>query len=166
MDPYQRRKRYFNFWLNLFLTFSVFFIFYFYLIRPVQISIVANVIVPYLQNYTVQYNDLYIYADLDDYWIESKSDRFINIFLNLPFNGYFWVTISFLWVYKKRQAIKYLTLYNIALFIIHPLFIFLLLNNHYWIAFIISAHEFVYKALFLSMALIAVKEGNKNELNT
>ena len=76
------------------------------------------------------------------------------------------MTIFLLWVYKKRQAIKYLTLYNIALFIIHPLFIFLLLNNHYWIAFIISAHEFVYKALFLSMALIAVKEGNKNELNT
>jgi hypothetical protein len=38
----------------------------------------------------------------------------------------------------------------------------ILFNKIYWIAPIINAHEMVYKALFISMGIIALKEGIKD----
>ena len=54
---------------------------------------------------------------------------------------------------------KIVIYYNLALIIIIPIFILILLSGNIWVAPLISANEIVYKALFLSLSVLVIKEG-------
>ncbi len=166
MDCYQRRERHFNSWLKLIFSLGSFCLLYLFLIRPIQSILVADLVVPALKSYTEAEPDFEIVAIQDDFWIESHSNRFMDLFINLPFNGYFWLTATILWALKKKIILKVIVYYNLALFVIHPVLIFILLNKNYWIAPWISAHEMVYKSLFLSLGVLFLKEGlsRKNDI--
>jgi uncharacterized membrane protein len=60
---------------------------------------------------------------------------------------------------------KIVIYYNLALIIIIPIFIFILLSGNIWIAPLISANEIVYKALFLSLSVLVIKEGIEKQRN-
>ncbi len=162
MDSNQRSKTHFNFWITVLYKLCGFCLFYLGLVRPIQTIIVRDVIGPAIQSTLPDKSDIVVLVSQDDYWIESRSDKFVNIFLNLPFNGYFWLASFLIWNFKKWKVFKFVFNYNLVLFIIHPIFIMILFNKIYWIAPIINAHEIVYKALFISMGIIALKEGIKH----
>ena len=166
MDRDQRSKRYFSFWIKFIFSIGGFCIFYFFLVRPIQSIIVAEVVVPALQSFSSDNSDFLIQAKQDDYLIESHSDMFINLKINPPFNGYFWLAITFIWIFGNKTMMKIVFYYNLALFIIHPILGLTLLNGNTWIAPIISAHEIVYKALFLSLGVLAIKEGVQRPVNS
>ena len=163
MDNHQRSKRKFNFWIKFIIRLGGFAVLYLSLVRPIQSLIVDEVMVPYLRSTLSENSDFLILANQDDYCIESRTDKFIDLFFNLPFNGYFCLAFFLIFNFGKKSAIKIVIYYNWALFMIHPILIFILLNQNYWIAPIINAHEMVYKALFLSLGVLAIKEGVQNK---
>ncbi|MBT4663050.1 MAG: hypothetical protein HOA05_06250 [Candidatus Marinimicrobia bacterium] len=60
---------------------------------------------------------------------------------------------------------KIVIYYNLALIIIIPIFILILLSGNIWVAPLISANEIVYKALFLSLSVLVIKEGIEKQGN-
>ena len=166
MDNHQRRKRHSHFWIKFSLSLGCFCLFYFFLIRPIQTIIVAEVLVPALQSFSSDNSDFLIQSKQDDYLIESHSNKFIDLKINPPFNGYFWLAVTFIWTFGNKTMMKVVFYYNLALFIIHPILALTLLNGNTWIAPIISAHEIVYKALFLSLGVLAIKEGVQRPVNS
>jgi len=160
MDPSQRRKAVTQFYLSGLSNLAVFCILYIYLIRPIHIEMVQQWIIPLLNQFNS--NPDFIFLSLqDDYWIESKSNRFLDVFLNLPFNGYFWIAITGIIAFGKRQLSKIILTYNFLLFVIHPILIAGLLNDQLWTASLLRIHETVYKAIFLSLGMLAVATGYK-----
>ena len=84
MDNHQRRKRHSHFWIKFILSLGCFCLFYFFLIRPIQTIIVAEVVVPALQSISSDNSDFLIQSKQDDYLIESHSNKFINLKINPP----------------------------------------------------------------------------------
>ena len=159
MDNHQRRKRHSHFWIKFILSLGCFCLFYFFIIRPIQTIIVAEIVVPELQSFLSDNSDFLIQAKQDDYLIESYSNKFINLKINPPFNGYFWLAVIFIWTFGNKTMMKVVIYYNLALIIILPIFIFIILSGHTWVAPLINANEIVYKALFLSLCVLVIKEG-------
>ncbi len=159
MDNHQRRKRHSHFWIKFILSLGCFCLFYFFLIRPIQTIIVAEVVVPALQSISSDNSDFLIQSKQDDYLIESHSNKFIDLKINPPFNGYFWLAVIFIWTFGNKTMMKFIIYYNLALIIIIPIFIFIILSGNTWVAPLISANEIVYKALFLSLSVLVIKEG-------
>ena len=157
MDTHQRRKRYPSIGIKFIISLGVFCLLYFFLIRPIQYILVEDLIVPVLKLLSASNHDIIIQGNLDDYLIESKSNKFINLFFNLPFNADYCLAVTLIWVFGNSVIMRYVNYYNLALFIIHPIFIVLILSGNTWIAPIINAHEIVYKAIFLSLAIIGLK---------
>ena len=165
MDRDQRSKRYFSFWIKFIFSIGGFCLFYFFLIRPIQTIIVAEVLVPALQSFSSDNSDFLIQSKQDDYLIESHSNKFIDLKINPPFNGYFWLAVTFIWTFGNKTMMKVVIYYNLALIIIIPIFIFIILSGNTWVAPLINANEIVYKALFLSLGVLAIKEGVQRPVN-
>ena len=165
MDNHQRRKRHSHFWIKFSLSLGCFCLFYFFLIRPIQTIIVAEVLVPALQSFSSDNSDFLIQSKQDDYLIESHSNKFIDLKINPPFNGYFWLAVIFIWTFGNKTMMKVVIYYNLALIIIIPIFIFIILSGNTWVAPLINANEIVYKALFLSLSVLVIKEGIKKPGN-
>jgi len=165
MDNHQRRKRHSHFWIKFIFSLGCFCLFYFFLIRPIQTIIVAQVVVPALQLISSDNSDFLIQSKQDDYLIESHSNKFIDLKINPPFNGYFWLAVIFIWTFGKKTMMKIVIYYNLALIIIIPIFIVILLSGNIWVAPLISANEIVYKALFLSLGVLVIKEGIQRQRN-
>ena len=165
MDNHQRRKRHSHFWIKFIFSLGCFCLFYFFLIRPIQTIIVAEVVVPALQSIPSNNSDFLIQSKQDDYLIESHSNKFIDLKINPPFNGYFWLAVIFMWAFGNKTMMKIVFYYNLALIIIIPIFVLILLSGNIWVAPLISANEIVYKALFLSLGVLVIKEGIQTQRN-
>ena len=165
MDNHQRRKRHSHFWIKFIFSLGCFCLFYFFLIRPIQTIIVAQVVVPALQSISSDNSDFLIQSKQDDYLIESHSNKFIDLKINPAFNGYFWLAVIFMWTFGNKTMMKIVIYYNLALIIIIPIFIVILLLGNIWVAPLISANEIVYKALFLSLGVLVIKEGIQRQRN-
>ncbi len=62
---------------------------------------------------------------------------------------------------------RWMHAYNLVLFMISSLLVWLLLSGFYWVAPVINSHEIAYKALFLSIGMILfVKEMKSVPLGT
>ena len=122
-------------------------------------------VVPALQSISSDNSDFLIQSKQDDYLIESHSNKFIDLKINPPFNGYFWLAVIFMWTFGNKTMIKIVIYYNLALIIIIPIFIVILLSGNIWVAPLISANEIVYKALFLSLGVLVIKEGIQTQRN-
>ena len=144
--------------LNVCFRIGLFAVTYFLLVRPIQTSLNEETVVPVLINMAKDNDDIIILANQDDILIESHTDRFIDIKINPPFNGYFFLAVALLWPLGWSQPMKLVQFYNLGLFIILPFFSLALIQGHFWIAPIINAHEMVYKALFLSLSIIGLRK--------
>ncbi|MEC9049637.1 MAG: hypothetical protein VYD66_02450 [Candidatus Neomarinimicrobiota bacterium] len=122
-------------------------------------------VVPALQSISSDNSDFLIQSKQDDYLIESHSNKFIDLKINPPFNGYFWLAVIFMWTFGNKTMMKIVIYYNLALIIIIPIFILILLSGNIWVAPLISANEIVYKALFLSLGVLVIKEGIEIQRN-
>ena len=68
---------------------------------------------------------------------------------------------------KWSELMRWIHAYNMFLFIVSPLLVWILLNEFHWVAPIINAHEIAYKALFLSLGMvISVREVQKIKVGT
>ena len=83
--------------LNVIFRIGLFAVTYFLLVRPIQTNLNEETVVPALINIAKDNDDIIILANQDDILIESHTDRFIDIKINPPFNGYFFLAVALLW---------------------------------------------------------------------
>ena len=103
----------------------------------------------------------------DDIIIESKKDLFLDVRISIPFGAYYFLVLFTLFGTQWNGLMRWMHVYNLCLFIISPLLVWLLLGGFYWVAPIINAHEIAYKAVFLSLGMILfVKEIKSVPLGT
>ena len=132
---------------------------YFGLIRPVQEQLNIHQIHPMFDEVLEDNRDLIIKSIQDDITIESKKDLFIDIRVSIPFGAYYFLVLFILFGSERKSLMRWIHAYNLVLFIISSLLVWLLLSGSYWVAPLINAHEIAYKALFLSLGMIIfVKE--------
>ena len=92
--------------LNVCFRIGLFAVTYFLLVRPIQTSLNEETVVPVLINMAKDNDDIIILANQDDILIESHTDRFIDIKINPPFNGYFFLAVVLLWPLGWSQPMK------------------------------------------------------------
>ena len=132
---------------------------YFGLMRPVQEQLNAHLIHPMFDDILKNNKDLVIKSIKDDITIESKKDLFIDVRVSIPFGAYYFLVLFILFGSERKSLMRWIHAYNLVLFIISSLLVWLLLSGSYWVAPLINAHEIAYKALFLSLGMIIfVKE--------
>ena len=140
---------------------------YFGLIRPVQEQLNIHLIHPMFDDVLKNNRDLIIKSIQDDITIESKKDLFIDVRISIPFGAYYFLVLFILFGSETRNLMRWMHAYNLVLFIISSLLVWLLLSGSYWAAPVINAHEIAYKALFLSLGMILfVKEMKSVPLGT
>ena len=140
---------------------------YFGLIRPVQEQLNIHLIHPMFDEVLKDNRDLIINSIQDDITIESKKDLFIDVRVSIPFGAYYFLVLFILFGSERKRLMRWVHAYNLVLFIISSLLVWLLISGSYWVAPIINAHEIAYKALFLSSGMILfVKEMKSVSLGT
>ena len=140
---------------------------YFGLIRPVQEQLNIHLIHPMFDDVLKNNRDLIIKSIQDDITIESKKDLFIDVRVSIPFGAYYFLVLFILFGSERKSLMRLMHAYNLVLFIISSLLVWLLLSGSYWVAPVINAHEIAYKALFLSLGMILfVKEMKSVPLGT
>jgi hypothetical protein len=140
---------------------------YFGLIRPVQEQLNIHLIHPMFDDVLKDNRDLIIKSIQDDITIESKKDLFIDVRVSIPFGAYYFLVLFTLFGSERKSLMRWMHAYNLVLFIISSLLVWLLLSGSYWVAPVINAHEIAYKALFLSLGMILfVKEMKSVPLGT
>ena len=140
---------------------------YFGLIRPVQEQLNIHLIHSMFDDILKDNKDLVIKSIQDDITIESKKDLFIDVRISIPFGAYYFLVLFILFGSERKSMMRWMHAYNLVLFIISSLLIWLLLSGSYWVAPVINAHEIAYKALFLSLGMILlVKEMKSVPLGT
>ena len=127
---------------------------YFGLLRPVQEQLNVHLIHPMFDDVLKINEDLIIEPIQDDIIIESKKDLFLDVRISIPFGAYYFLVLFTLFGTQWNGLMRWMHAYNLCLFIISPLLVWLLLGGLYWVAPIINAHEIAYKALFLSLGMI------------
>jgi hypothetical protein len=140
---------------------------YFGLLRPVQEQLNVHLIHPMFDD-VLKINEYLIIEPIqDDIIIESKKDLFLDVRISIPFGAYYFLVLFTLFGTQWNGLMRWMHVYNLCLFIISPLLVWLLLGGFYWVAPIINAHEIAYKALFLSLGMIlSVREVKMAKIGT
>ena len=140
---------------------------YFGLLRPVQEQLNVHLIHPMFDDVLKINEDLIIEPIQDDIIIESKKDLFLDVRISIPFGAYYFLVLFTLFGTQWNGLMRWMHVYNLCLFIISPLLVWLLLGGLYWVSPIINAHEIAYKALFLSLGMIlSVREVKMAKIGT
>ena len=140
---------------------------YFGLLRPVQEQLNIHLIHPMFDDVLKINEDLIIEPIQDDIIIESKKDLFLDVRISIPFGAYYFLVLFTLFGTQWNWLMRWMHAYNLCLFIISPLLVWLLLGGFHWVAPIINAHEIAYKALFLSLGMIlSVREVKMAKIGT
>ena len=129
--------------------------FYLGVVRPFQSWIINHWAAPYFESVIPAASPVLIEGvEVDQF---NLSGPFKSVKIELPFNGWFWLTLGLLFTAWRIFLIKVLTLYHLGLCLGLFLAAHLIINGQYWLAGFINIHEHIYKVLFLILALIGLK---------
>ena len=160
MDYRERSYRYL-FWRKLFISLIAIGLVYILFIRPIQSFAVREFILPAFDTLIKSDSDILIKLGKDEFFLESITHSFPRVKIEVPFNGYFWLAMSLIWPTKNKHFRRVVWNYNLALFVIIPLAAVGILYGITWLALLTNVHEKVYKALFLILGILAVREADK-----
>ena len=104
MDSDKRKRNFAKLYLTGFCYLAGFSLLFLNLIRPIHIEIINGWVIPLLNNNILD-SDFIILSLQDDYWIESRSGRFKDVFMSLPFNGYFWFSTTCALAFDARRIL-------------------------------------------------------------
>ncbi len=157
MDYRERSYRYL-FWRKLFISLIAIGLVYILFIRPVQSFVVREFILPAFDSFITPESEIVSSPGVDEFFLSSLSDSFPRVKIEVPFNGYFWLAMSMIWPTKNKQFGRVVWNYNLVLFAIIPLSALGIIHGFTWLAPVVNVHEKVYKALFLILGILAVRE--------
>ena len=130
-------------------------IIYIGIIRPTQSVIINRWVVPYFENIIPMDSDISIEGVSEDQF--DLVTPFQSVKIELPFNGWYWLTLGLFITAGNKQWIKWMTLYHLALFLILFLGTHLIIAGLDWFAILFNVHEHIYKVLFLIVSLMGLK---------
>lgn len=159
MDHSKRTERY-CFWRQVFISLTAIGLVYILFIRPVQSFAVKEFILPAFNSLIKSGDDIISSPGKDEFFLNSITNSFPRVAIEVPFNGYFWLAMAFIWPSKNKRFGRVIWLYNWALFLIIPLVAIGILGGLTWLAPLANVHEKIYKALFLILGILAVKEAD------
>ncbi len=125
------------------------------IIRPTQSIIIQQMVLPYFESLLKQNSDVSI-VSIDTDQIEIAGN-FPKTKFELPFNGWFWLTLGLFLTARKNHLIRIMTYYHLGLFVILYIGMILIINGWSWLAYIFAIHEHVYKVLFLVVGLVGLR---------
>ncbi len=159
MDDNKRTDLYF-FRRRVFISLTAVGLVYILFIRPVQSFVVREFILPAFDTLILPGNDIVSAPGIDEFFLESITNSFPRVKIEVPFNGYFWLAMSLIWPTKNKRFGRVIWIYNSALFLIIPIAALGIIYGFTWLAPLINIHEKVYKAIFLILGILAVKEAD------
>ena len=162
MDYRERSERYL-FWRQLIISLTAVGLVYILFIRPIQSFAVREFILPAFDSFIKPDSDIFTgtgWVD-DGFYISSLSNSFPSISIEVPFNGYFWLAMSMVWPTKNKRFGRVIWIYNWVLFLIMPIVAISIINGFTWLAPLANVHDKVYKALFLILGVLAVREADE-----
>ena len=157
MDYRERSYRYL-FWRKLFISLIAIGLVYILFIRPVQSFVVREFILPAFDSFITPESEIVSSPGVDEFFLSSLSDSFPRVKIEVPFNGYFWLAMAMIWPAKNRRFGRFILIYNWILFLIIPIVAISIINGFSWLAPLANVHDKVYKALFLMLGILAVRE--------
>jgi hypothetical protein len=157
MDDSKRAERYY-FWRRVFISLTAIGLVYILFIRPVQSFVVREFILPAFDSLIKPDSDIVSAPGIDEFFLESITNSFPRVKIEVPFNGYFWLAMAFIWPAKNRHFARVIWIYNSALFLIIPIAALGIIYGFTWLAPLINIHEKVYKVIFLILGILAVRE--------
>lgn len=158
MDNHQRSANSLI-WKKVFLSLTICGVLYISIVRPLQSLLIHELIYPAIQKSSLVNKKVKIEPGEDELQLITQRPQLDQrTKVELPFNGYFWLTLGLLGGVKNKKLVTLLLLYQIVLFIVMPLFLLLILKGHGWIVIITNLHERLYKVLFLIVGLLAVRD--------
>jgi len=160
MDYSERSYRYL-FWRQLIISLTAIGLVYILFIRPIQSFAVREFILPALDTLITPNSDILTYPGKDEFFLISITHSFPRVKIEVPFNGYFWLAMSLIWPTKNKHFRRLVWNYNLALFVIIPLAAVGIMYGFTWLAPLTNVHEKVYKAMFLILGVLAVREADK-----
>ena len=160
MDYRERSERYL-FWRQLIISLIAIGLVYILFIRPIQSFAVREFIRPAFDSFIKPDSDIHTSLGGDEFSISSLSNSFPSISIEVPFNGYFWLAMSMLWPTKNKRLGRVIWIYNWVLFLIMPIVAISIINGFTWLAPLANVHDKVYKALFLILGVLAVREADE-----
>ena len=160
MDYSERSYRYL-FWRQLIISLIAIGLVYILFIRPIQSFAVREFILPAFDSFIKPDSDILTTLGKDEFFLSSLSDSFPKVKIEFPFNGYFWLAMSLIWPAKNRHFGRFILIYNWILFLIIPIVAISIINGFTWLAPLANVHDKVYKALFLILGVLAVREADK-----
>ncbi len=132
------------------------------IIRPTQSIIIHKWVAPHFESQLSGTTDIAIVStDADQIEI---AGHFPKTKFELPFNGWFWLTLGLFLTSKFDRMIRIMTYYHLALFAVLYLGMILIINGWSWLAYLFAIHEHVYKVLFLVMGLLGLKTSTRYKL--
>ena len=160
MDYRERSYRYL-FWRKLFISLIAIGLVYILFIRPIQSFAVREFILPAFDTLIKSDSDILIKPGKDEFFLESITHSFPRVKIEVPFNGYFWLAMAMIWPTKNKRLARVIWIYNSLLFLIIPIVALGIIYGFTWLAPLTNIHENVYKALFLILGVLAVREADK-----
>ncbi|MBC8323593.1 MAG: hypothetical protein H8E70_08500 [Candidatus Marinimicrobia bacterium] len=157
MDYSKQSFRYL-FWRKLFISLIAIGLIYILFIRPIQSFVVREFILPAFDSLITSESEIVSSPGVDEFFLESITHSFPRVKIEVPFNGYFWLAMSMVWPTKNKHFRRVIWNYNLALFAIIPIAAFGIIYGFTWLAPLTNVHEKVYKALFLILGILAVRE--------
>ena len=133
-------------------------------VRPLQSKIILDAVVPYFESRIEKNNSVIIGSvDVDEL---TLSGPFVPMKIELPFNGWFWLSVGLLASAGKVNSIKVITLYHLVLSLTLFLAAHWIIDGAFWISPFLNMHNHVYKVLFLIYALLASTDFLSLDLKT
>ena len=160
MDYRERSERYL-FWRQLIISLIAFGLVNILFIRPVLSFAVREFILPAFDSFIKPNSDILTAPGVDEFYLSSLSNSFTSITINVPFNSYFWLAMAMIWPTKNKRFSRVIWIYNSLLFLIIPIAALGIIYGFTWLAPLTNIHENVYKALFLILGVLAVREADK-----
>ena len=128
-------------------------VFYFLIIKKIIIYFLNNFILGYLILLNDKYSMLKFEIFGDDIIINSFHEDIQKVAINLPFSLHYFFFLALIYPKIFKTDFRYIHYYNLALFIIHPILIFFLINGLPWSDNLIRAHNIGYKISFLALGM-------------
>lgn len=160
MDTADRSHRYL-FWRKIFISLIAIGLVYILIIRPIQSILIQHLIFPFFNLFIKPESAISAGAGVDEFFIYSLKNEFSEVKIEIPFNGYFWLAMAMIWPSKNIRYGRMIWFYNWALFIIIPLIAMAMLQGYTWVAILAKLHERAYKAIFLIIGIIAIRDADR-----
>ena len=136
-------------------------VFYFLIIKKIILYFFNTFILPHLIFLNDKYSELKFEILGDDIIINSSYEGIHRVSINLPFSLYYFFFIALIYPKINKPDFRYVHYYNLSLFIIQPLLIFLLIKNFSWSDNLIRVHEISYKVSFLALGMYVYSNEQK-----